>query len=242
MSYTPPCDQGLRTLRAGVGPRLGVIVTLSASYGAGGDHVGREVARRLDARFLDRAIPAEVAQRLAVPLERVLAHDERAPAPLERMIGALAPLAPWYAPGASGRKGGEPDLRAATERLLHEAADSGSAVLLGRAAAVVLGELPHALHVRLDGTPERRVEQACRLENIDPGSARRRMRETDRARNAYVHHLYGADAGDPRLYHLVLDSTALDLPACADLIVRAAHARSSRSRALRPLGRHGEHR
>jgi len=116
-------------------------------------------------------------------------------------------------------------------------------VLLGRAAALVLGDIPNALHVRLDGAPERRVKQACRLENLDPDAARRRLRETDRARNAYVHHLYGADAADSRLYHLILDSTALDLRACADLIVRAAYARSSSgTRGVRSLGHDSDRR
>jgi hypothetical protein len=39
--------------------------------------------------------------------------------------------------------------------------------------------------------------------------ARRRQRNSDRARLDYVKHLYHADPRDPRHYHLVLDSTAV---------------------------------
>jgi cytidylate kinase len=41
-----------------------------------------------------------------------------------------------------------------------------------------------------------------------------------------VRHFYHVDARDPALYHLVIDSTAIPLGACADIIVEAAQARS----------------
>ena len=49
--------------------------------------------------------------------------------------------------------------------------------------------------------------------------------ETDRARVAYVKHFYNRDPHDSRLYHLVLDSTALPVEVCVDLIATAAGAR-----------------
>ena len=95
-------------------------------------------------------------------------------------------------------------------------------VILGRAAAVVLRDEPAALHVRLDGPRERRLEQAMRLERVDRETAERHMRETDRAREAYVRQFYDADARDQSLYHLVLDSTALGLETCVAVIATAA--------------------
>jgi cytidylate kinase len=35
---------------------------------------------------------------------------------------------------------------------------------------------------------------------------------------------YGVDVRDPRLYHLVIDSTSIELDACVELIVRAAQS------------------
>jgi cytidylate kinase len=101
-------------------------------------------------------------------------------------------------------------------------------VILGRAAAVVLADLRGALHVRLDGPAERRLAQAVELEGVERATAERHMRETDRAREAYVQQFYGADARDPALYHVVIDSTALPLDACVELIALAATARSDR--------------
>jgi cytidylate kinase len=42
------------------------------------------------------------------------------------------------------------------------------------------------------------------------------------------------DGEDPSLYHLMLDSTALDIDTCVELIVTAAQARTRRPRPSPP--------
>ena len=63
------------------------------------------------------------------------------------------------------------------------------------------------------------------LGEADRQTAERLAEQADRAREAYVRHFYRADARDPAHYHLVVDSTALPLPASAALVVAAAQAR-----------------
>jgi Cytidylate kinase-like family len=198
------------------------IVTISASYGAGGSWVGPEVAARLGWQFIDRAIPVQVAERLCVPVEHAHVHDEAAAPRFTRLLARL--------PNTSGVVVPEPTTDTfcrETERLLIEAADEGDVVVLGRAAAIVLRDRPGSLHVRLDGPAEVRVCQAMRMEEIDEAEARRRQRNSDRARIDYVKHFYRADPRDPRHYHLVLDSTVVPLPTCVELIVTAARAQSA---------------
>ncbi len=196
------------------------VITISASYGAGGSRIGPAVAERTGGHFVDRAIPAEVAARLDVPVDEARVHDDRASSGL---MGLLARV-----PNLSGVVLPEPEnpvFQRETERLIREAAGHGNVVVLGRAAALVLADRPGALHVRLDGPEEARLRQAMAVEGIDRHEARRRMREADRARDAYVRHFYGADARSCRHYHLVLDSTAIALDACVEVIVAAAAAR-----------------
>jgi cytidylate kinase len=198
------------------------VVTISAAYGAGGSWVGPEVAERLGWRFIDRAIPAQVAERLEVPVEHAEVHDEAAAPRFTRLLARL--------PNTSGVVVPEATIDAfcrETERLLIEAADAGDVVVLGRAGAIVLRGRPGALHVRLDGPGEARVLQAMRVEEIDEDEARRRQKSSDRARIDYVRHFYRADPRDPRHYHMVLDSTAVALPTCVELIVTAAQAPGS---------------
>ena len=196
-------------------------MTISASFGAGGSRVGPAVAEELGVELLDRAIPVRVAERLAVPLDDALAHDESLGDAIGRLASSFA-LLPELA-GAMVQAGvlaGE-DYRRETERIILEHAAAGE-VVLGRGGAIVLREHPEALHVRLDGPQERRIEQAMRLGELERPDAQRLLRDSDRAREAYVRHFYGADARDPSLYHLVVDSTALALETVVDVIVAAA--------------------
>ena len=68
-------------------------------------------------------------------------------------------------------------------------------------------------------------QQRMALEGIDLDTARRRQALEDRARVDYVRRAYGVDGFDPALYHLILDSTAIDLEACVELVVAASHSR-----------------
>ena len=205
------------------------VVTLSASYGSGGSQVGPRLADRLGVAFIDRVIPTTVAERLAVPLDDALAHDDAVRGVLERLLMRFAPAAQAFSGAAAPPEVvDERSFQHATEDVIRERCAEGSGVILGRAAAVVLRDRPGALHVRLDGPPERRLAQAMALEGVDRESAERQMRETDRAREAYVNQFYGVDARDAALYHIVLDSTALALDACVELVALAAAARSDR--------------
>jgi cytidylate kinase len=197
-------------------------VTMSASYGAGGSWVGPQVAERLGWRFVDRAIPVQVAERLAVPVEHAHIHDEAAAPRFTRLLARLPNTSGVVVPEATS-----PEFCRETERLLSEAAEAGDVVVLGRAGAIVLRDRPGAFHVRLDGPAEPRVFQAMRVEQIDEDEARRRQRNSDRARMEYVKHFYRADPRDPSHYHMVLDSTAVSLPTCVALIVTAARAHAS---------------
>lgn len=197
------------------------LVTISAAYGAGGSRIGPAVAERLGVEFLDRAIPTRVADRLKVPLDDALAHDESLGDAIGRLVSTFA-LLPELA-GAMAQAGylaGE-DYRRETERLIKEHAEHG-AVILGRAGAVILQDHPGAVHVRLHGPAERRVAKAMELESLGRADAERLRKEGDRAREAYVRHFYNRDAKDPSLYHLMIDSTALSPEAVIEIIVAAA--------------------
>lgn len=203
------------------------VVTLSATYGALGSLIGPRVAERLQVPFLDRAIPAEVAQRLAVSLDEAEIHDERADDGFGRMLASFASVPMLL--GASALPGIMQDERRfkdATERVLHAHVRDGG-VILGRAGVLVLADHPAALHVRLDGPVTARRAQIGRFSGLDEHDIERSQRDADRAREAYVKHFYHRDSADPRLYHLILDSTVLDQNTCVELITTAARARTA---------------
>jgi cytidylate kinase len=129
------------------------------------------------------------------------------------------------APVALPDEAAEGAYRRATEQVILEHAQGSGAVILGRGAAAVLRGDARALHVRLDGPVEARIRQGMEVEGVDRATAERHVTDTDRARETYVQHFYRVDPRDAALYHLVIDSTAIPLAACVDMIVAAAEAR-----------------
>lgn len=195
------------------------LVTISASYGAGGSRVGPLLAERLEVPFVERVMRRHVADRVAGPL----ADARRDEQPVGRSLGRiLRQLAGERSPAASPEDGDEGYRRAHDEEMRGMVGDG--AVILGRAAAVALRDVPHALHVRMSGPVELRVQQAMLIERIDQATARWRQATEDLARDAYVRHFYGVDPEDPRLYHLTIDSTRLDIEACVEALAAAALA------------------
>jgi hypothetical protein len=209
------------------------VVTIAALYGASGSVIGPRVAERLGVPLLDREIPAAVARRSGLPDEAVASVDQQPHSGLDRLASSLGRTST-----TSGGAGGseerldlqERQLRGYIEQFLAESAISGG-VAIGRGGMVVLGSVPWALHVHLGGPREARVQVRMAQDGIDRETAERRQKAEDRYRIAYVRRVYGAHGEDPALYHLMLDTTALELDTCADLIVTAAHDRVRARRA-----------
>jgi len=202
------------------------IVTISASYGAAGAEIAPLVAERLGLPFHDRAIPAQVAGRLGVPVAEAEANDETVLGGLWRLVASLGTMPDPV--GGVLPVSGVPDARAyrqQTERILGEVAEGAGGVVLGRAAALVLADRPDALHVRLDGPAERRLAAAVARSGRTREEVRREMAAADRSREAYVRHFYRCDPAESRHYHLVVDSTALPVETVVDLIITAAQGR-----------------
>ncbi|WP_327109425.1 cytidylate kinase-like family protein [Nonomuraea glycinis] len=205
------------------------VVTISATYGTAGGHIGPAVAESLGVPFVDRAIAGAVAQELGCTLEEALAHDDRAEHGLGRLLFSAMRLptvtfggVDMYVPGALPHAPEE--FVRHTERILVETARAQGGVFLGRGGAVLLADHPGALHVRLDAPLARRIRQTATLGGLSERGARKIIEDNDRARVAYVRHFYRRDPADVSLYHLVLDSTAIPVATCVDLIVSAAEA------------------
>lgn len=199
------------------------VLTISATYGAGGVAAAPLLARRLRLPFADRLLDPRGAS--AQPSEERLTDAELNEEPPSMLLRSLALLgATWNLPPAGGEQDSPERLRGAIEASIQDLVKGGGAVILGRAAAVVLGRRPGAFHVRLDGPPEQRARRGAAWEGVDLATGRDRLAKADAVRNRTVQRLYGRDLSDPSLYHLVIDATALNLDPLLDVIVSAAEA------------------
>ena len=221
-----PSPPGPALARTSAGPAVRLI-TVSAAYGAGGSVVAPALADRLGLPFLQRVTTSEGHVAEPGPADEQLTEEEARTTPVHRLLAHFTqamPAGPTQSPPSTHHQ--DEHLRGHGEAGIHRVVAAGGGVILGRAAAVVLGK-ERGFHVRLDGPADRRVAQGAVVEGISQEQARERLRAADKARIAYVRRLYRCDPADASLYHLVIDSTAMPLDAVIELILVAARAHSA---------------
>jgi cytidylate kinase len=212
-------------------------VTIAAPHGANSTAVAIGLGLLLGLPVVDRAIPSRVAEELAVPLADALEHDERIAGGLGGLLARYA--APIAASGGTALAwppyADEEAYRNHVEGVISEEADRG-AVIVGRAAAFVLGDRPDVLHVRLTGPEHDRILRIMLIDEVDEAEARHRVHQTDHARAVYVRHFYHRKWDDPSAFHLIVTSTALSVPTCVETIATAARGRFQAVRLVRLPG------
>src|SRR3984893_678347 len=210
------------------------VITIGRQFGAGGSTVGTMLARELKADLLEDKIIDEVARRLELPKEEVEAADEQPGSLLSRLLIALGsasgePMIPpetaaWIPPNADPVFDTRLAVLEITQQVIKEAARGGNVVIVGRGAAYLLADLEVALHVYLEASQTIRVKALMERFQISEEEARRRMKQTDENRTAYVKQVYGHDRNLPGHYDLVLNTGRLGYEATVDTILAALKA------------------
>lgn len=204
-----------------------VVITIGTAFGVRGSHIGSLLAQELGIPFIDRAVPRTVSRELGIPIDDVLAQDDRAPTGLWRLISAMAVVPDisgtevlTQSPAVDERKFIE-----TTERVMRDTAARSGGVFVGRAGAVVLRDFPAALHVRLTGDHDKRVAAFAAAKKIPIREAGETVDANDKARLAYGKTFYRTNLADPALYDLVIDQTRLAESGTVEILRAAAHAR-----------------
>ncbi len=201
------------------------VVTVSATYGAGGSVVAPKLAERLGVPFYDRLTHGPET-RAPERIEERLTEEERGQSPPGRLVSSLSHLSGALGipvPGA-GDLDPNAELRQKVAESVWRVTEAGGGVILGRGAAVVLTAHPTSFHVRLDGPGERRIAQGMRVEGVSEDEAHAHQQDTDKAWSKFVQRLFAHDPSDPRLYHLIVDSTAVPLADVIEIVQAAATA------------------
>lgn len=183
------------------------VVTVAREYGSGGAEIAARLATRLGYQLLDRTLIGRIAEAARIDPEVAARLDEHIDPWVERVSRAL-----WrggfeaVAPVDEGDVVDAERLAVLTGRVINEAAGVGECVIVGRGSQCVLRGRPDVFHVFVHGP---RQERLARLRaRLGPGrDVEAALEQTDRERTAYVRRNFGESWLDPRLYHLMLDSS-----------------------------------
>ena len=203
------------------------IVTISHATGAGGDNIGRRVAKGLGFRYVDEEIIQLAAERHGLDAELV-ADAERRKSLLDRIIDDVA-AAPMMDPtgGMSMLLPPEAfvtreDLRALIVEAIKQTAERGRVVIASHAAGIPLAGRPDLLRVLITASFEpraRRVAEATRRKKSD---VEKSLKDSDASRGDYFLRFYQIERELPTHYDLVINTDALTVEEATDIVIAAA--------------------
>ncbi|HET9922406.1 MAG TPA: cytidylate kinase-like family protein [Ktedonobacteraceae bacterium] len=199
-------------------------ITISRQYGSGGGEIGARLAQRLHWHLIDHEIVARVARELGIPEQKAKVRDEYAEGFITRVVSHFVHSVPATVDPAARVVADQTDesrYQETLRRVVETAADSGQAVIVGRASQAILAERRNVLHVRIVTPLHVRIAYVVLRENLDATSARERIQLKDRDRSRYLQTVFHRDVNDPLLYDLVINTGVLSLDRAVDLICLA---------------------
>ena len=229
------------------------VITMSGLAGGGARALGPMVAHKTGADYVDRLILASVAREVGATVEALHQREQRPPTRGERFSRVLQRILarsavtgaggdPYFGPGiptflteeyedatqptiTRGHELEDDKYFEAIRSVISDLAAQGNVVIVGRGAHVILKDVSSVLRVGIVARLEDRVRVIMARERLSEEQARSTIEARDRARAHYFSQFFGLDSPDaPELYHLVINTSDVDLDYATDLVIEADNA------------------
>ena len=196
-------------------------ITLSRQMGSGGTYIGYLAAKELGFRYLDREILRRAAEEMDVEPKMLEKYDGKTASLLEKIINSFCVGTPEITGTPPFRKPVyDKDLFAMESKIIKQIADQCSAVIVGRGGFYILKDRPVTMHVFIHAPLDYRVESIMKAQKIDKKAALSLVQNSDRQRTKFIREMEGIDWTDARNFHLSLDSSAIGISACVEMIAK----------------------
>ena len=185
------------------------IITIEREYGSGAAEIARELASRLGWTLWDKELTAEIARVAEVDPSAVSMCEERVDSTFQRLVKVF-----WR--GSYERsmhlenQTFDPDRMVHVgEQVMHQIAEKGNSIIVGRGAPYFLRDRSDAFHVFLYAP---RAEKLRRIQDLGTRlhEAEDLVDTVDRERILFVKHYFGADWPTRSLYHVMLNTAMGD--------------------------------
>lgn len=194
------------------------IITISREFGSGGRSIGREVAKRLGIPFYDKNLVDQIAVESGFAPKFVEEHGEHSPSASRLAYAFSHQGIPGFMNGMSTAD----FLWSIQCSVILQLAEQGPCVIVGRNADYILKDRKDILNVFVHADLDFRADRIVRLYGESEKSPEARLQEKDKRRSVNYHHYTGRTWGMSTNYDLCLNSAALGIDRCVDIIVSAA--------------------
>ena len=191
------------------------IITISREFGSGGRSIGTQVAEKLGYAFYDRELVDEVAKRSGFAPEYIEEHGEYANA-RNSLLFYLATAERYSHDNLSMHD----QLYITQSKIIEELAEKGKCVIVGRCADYILRDRKDCLHVFICSDMASRARRIVERYGQTQKAPEKRLAEKDQKRKVYYKNYTGRVWGQAQNYDICLNSGALGVDTCADMIVQ----------------------
>jgi cytidylate kinase len=205
------------------------VITVGRQMGSGGRLLGRLLAERLGIAFYDKELLMQAAAAAGMSAEFFERNDERRPVLLGGLFSfnlGVNPVA-WFDSASSIA---DDALYKTQCDFMHNIAEQGPCVIVGRSADYVLRDVPNLVNVFVHASKEDCVQRVMsRDASKTHDQAQAFVEKTNKLRANFYNFYTDKRWGDATSYDLTFNSSVLSLEDIADLIVKYLHVRFSAS-------------
>lgn len=193
------------------------VITISREYGSGGKAIGRMVAERLGYKFYDAEIIEEVVKSSGLAKEIVEKYDEYATHKNSLLYNIAINAAGSYNGLSIANQ-----IQIAQMNVIKDIADEGNCVIIGRGADYILRDREDCLHVFVRADMDFKAARVLEIYGETEQRIETRLEDMDVKRRVFYRSFAMREWGVIENYNMMLDSSAIGLEKCAELICAAS--------------------
>ncbi len=190
------------------------IITIAREYGSGGLMLGKMLAKRLGVDYYDHDIIDETARKLGYSTEFVRENEQNiSNSKLWELIFTDKSIPVSMNPSHDDA------IFVSESRIIRNLAMKKPCVIIGRCANWILRNDKKAFRVFVTSSCEDAVKRVMKNDGLDAENAGKRIEQVNTGRNNHYFQYTGRRWTDARDYDMVVNTSALGLEECADIIV-----------------------
>jgi hypothetical protein len=192
-----------------------LIINIGRQLGSGGRVIGKELADKLNMRFLDRELLNLAAQESGFDLKFFERSDEK-----KGFFKFLDNLrTSHFSTDLYDNQLSEESLFKIQSDAIRSAAEEGSCVIVGRCADYILRDYRGCVNIFITANKTDRIKRVCHYDGITPEEAKRKIESGDEKRAAYYNYYTGKTWGAAASYDLCINSSRLGIEATTQYII-----------------------
>lgn len=188
------------------------VITISREFGSGGREIGFRLAEKLGIPFYDKELISMAAENSNIAEAAFHANDEviGKQERVDHEYVSVNPFSTLYEVPVSDQ------IFMAQSQMIRMLEQKGPCVIIGRCSDIVVED---GFHVFICASMKKRVERMLKLQPEETSKKMdARIRAIDSKRRDYYQYYSGNEWGNPRNYHLCLNSGKLGIERCVDMI------------------------